>query len=111
MSTSLDLNGKWKKELIELVNTLTTENAILKGLQAYMETSNARLTKLEREQNKHLQYNRRNCIEISGIPSTIDQGNLEEEVIKIYDEAGVKVHNRKLSNFDIQGCHRIGKKE
>ena len=52
MSTSLDLNGKWKNELIELVNTLTTENAILKGLQAYMETSNARLTKLEREQKK-----------------------------------------------------------
>ena len=36
--------------------------------------------------------------------------NLEAEVIRIYNEAAVTVHDKQLGNMDIQACHRIGKK-
>ena len=48
---------------------------------------------------------------ISGIPADIEQRNLEDEVIKIYDEIDAKVHRKSLDHFDMEACHRIGKKD
>ena len=56
------------------------------------------------------QYGRRECIEITGIPTDIAQEDLEEQVIKIYNEAKVEVHGRELNRFDISAYHRLGKK-
>ena len=50
------------------MKSLAAENDMYKELQLYMETSNKRLEKLEREQNKHIQYSRRETVEISEIP-------------------------------------------
>ena len=110
MSVDANLNSLNKKELIELVKNLKTENLILKGMQEYMKQSNDRLENLEREQNRHIQYQRRNTIEITGIPNTVKQEELEQEVCKIFDAAGVKVNGHKLDPYDIQACHRTGKK-
>ena len=68
-----------------------------------MEAMNDRLVKLEHEQNKSLQYSRRDSIEISGIPSNIRQKDLEGKVIKIFAEGRLKAR-------DIQACHGVGKK-
>ena len=106
----MSLNNLSKKELIEKVNQLQMENSVLKELQAFMKLSNERLEKLEREQNWHFQYQRRNSIEITGIPESVDQKDLEDEVVNIFKVAGVKVNGRELDNFQMQACHRIGKK-
>ena len=75
-----------------------------------MNQSNERLEKLEREQNRHIQYQRRNTIEITGIPSTVKQDDLEEQVVKIFNAANVTVNEHGLDPYQIQACHRIGKK-
>ena len=105
-----NLNSLTKKELIELINGLRTENSVLKELQTYMNQSNERLEKLEREQNRHIQYQMRDTIEISGIPTSVKQNDLEGEVLKIFETAGVEVNGYKLDYYHIQACHRIGKK-
>ena len=105
-----NLTNKSKKDLIELVKKLAEENAVLKDVQKFMETSNKRIEKLEREQNQTLQYMRRDSIEISGIPDSVSQKDLKAEVVKIYETAGVTVHGKKLAPKHIQACHRIGQK-
>ena len=105
-----NLNSLTKKELIELINGLKTENSVLKELQIYINQSNEKLEKLEREQNRHIQYQMRDTIEISGIPTSVKQNDLEGEVLKIFETAGVEVNGYKLDYYQIQACHRIGKK-
>ena len=104
-----NLNSLTKKELIELINGLRTENSVLKELQIYMNQSNERLEKLEREQNRHIQYQMRDTIEISGIPISVKQNVLEGEVLKIFETAGVEVNGYILDYYQIQACHRIRK--
>ena len=58
----------------------------------------------------HEQYGRRESVEISGIP-VVENQNLEDEVIKVYNEAKVNVFGRQLKKEDISACHRIGKKQ
>ena len=99
-----------KPKLIEMINNLKTENNILKQMHDLMKQTNDRVEKLEREQNRNFQYQRRNTIEITGIPSTVRQADLEKEVVKIYEAAGVTVSGNQLDSSQIQGCHRIGKK-
>ena len=50
------------------------------------------------------QYGRHNNLEISGIPDSFDQTDLEDKVVEIFDKIGVD-----LSNDEIEACHRIGK--
>lgn len=114
MSYSEDLGNladKTKEQLIQVINGLVTENTELKEINSFMEQTNKRLEQLERNQNKHIQYIRRDTIEIVGIPKTISQEQLENEVIRIYGAAGVKVHGVSPSHSDIQACHRLGKKQ
>ena len=50
------------------------------------------------------QYDRRNNIEVSGIPDSVGDNNLEEKVISVFANVGIDV---KFNN--IEACHRIGK--
>ena len=47
---------------------------------------------LERKCVANEQYSRRECLEISGIPDSIPNNNLEETVLKIFSETGVTVN-------------------
>ena len=98
-----------KPKLVELIATLQLENSTLNMVNT-MDSMNQRLIDIERKQNLSAQYGRRNCIELTGIPSSVPDQNLENEVIKIYNQAGFKVHGQGLSKQDIEACHRIGKK-
>ena len=69
-----------------------------------------RVTELERSHYLYKQYGRRESVEITGIPTEVDDKNLEEEVIKIYNEANVDVDGSGLTKKDISACHRIGKR-
>ena len=57
------------------------------------------------------QYNRRESFEIAGIPENVADDKLEEEVIQICNEAGVKVHGNELSKTDICAVHRLKDKK
>ena len=58
---------------------------------------------LESEHNSLEQYERRNNIEITGIPDSVPDQNLEEKVVDILNEITVNV-----SAKDIEPCHRVG---
>ena len=60
---------------------------------------------LERKCAANEQYSRRECLEISGIPDSIPNNNLEETVLKIFNETGVTVNSR-----DVEACHRLNQK-
>ena len=105
-----NLNSLSKANLIKMIEDLKIENTVLKEMHEVMLATNRRLEKLEREQNLNFQYQRRDTIEISGIPPTVKQEDLEGEIVKIYEAAGVEVDGKKLKVSKIQACHRIGKK-
>ena len=50
------------------------------------------------------QYGRRNNIEITGIPDTVLDNELENKVIGIFDAIGVEANSA-----DFEDCHRVGK--
>ena len=60
---------------------------------------------LERKCAANEQYPRRECLEISGIPDSSLNNNLEETVLKIFNETGVTVNSR-----DVEVCHRLNQK-
>ena len=59
-----------------------------------------KVTLLERRCWSNEQYSRRECLEISGIPESTDQSNLEEKVVKLFKKIDVTV---KSNNFE--ACH------
>lgn len=105
------LNNMEKNQLIDLVLELQREKKLLQDERESIENLNKRVVELERSQFLYEQYGRRESIEITGIPDTIGQDQLEEEVIKIYAEANIECFGRRqLRKTDISACHRIGKK-
>ena len=50
------------------------------------------------------QYGRRNNIEITGIPDTVQDNELENKVIGIFDAIGVEANSADFEDF-----HRVGK--
>ena len=59
----------------------------------------------ERKRAANEQYSRRECQEISGIPDSIPNINLEEIVLKIFNETDVTVNSR-----DVEACHCLNQK-
>ena len=104
------LNNMNKDELVEIIVQMQKEKNDLLQQQIVINNMNVRVVALERSQYLYEQYGRRESIEISGIPETVQSFHLEDEVIKIYNEANVKVHDNLLTKMDIAACHRIGKR-
>ena len=50
------------------------------------------------------QYGRRNNIEVSGIPDSVEDNCLEEKNISLFTSIGIDV-----KSSDIEACHKIGK--
>ena len=94
-----------KDEIIDLkeviVQNLHNECNRLNNVVSKM---SLKIVDLESKCNSLEQYGRRNNLEISGIPDSVDQTDLEDKVVEIFDKIGVD-----LSNDEIEACHRIGK--
>ena len=92
---------------LELLNRrfekLESELTISKKVGDLLQT---KIKALERRCVMAEQYSRRECLEISGIPVSISNDDLEEKVRDIFNliEAPVSAEN-------IEACHRIGPKE
>ena len=65
----------------------------------------AKIVKLEKEQNCLAQYGRKNNTVISGIPDSIDN-NLENTVTSMMSNIYVNIEEN-----DIESCHRFGKSD
>ena len=60
---------------------------------------------LERRCWANVQYSRWDCLETTGIPSSVNDNDLEEVVCKATTKAGVDI-----TADDIEECHRVGNK-
>ena len=58
--------------------------------------------RIRESQVKNEQYNRRNNVEISGIPHEILDNNLEDKVIEICKDAGIEI-----GHMNIEGCYQL----
>ena len=107
-----------KDQLVKIIVELQKEKEMLvsqKGsfdeLKDSFNKITNRVTEMERSHLLYLQYGRRESVEISGIPTAVTQDELENKVIKVYNEAGVSVFGRQVVSSDISACHPVGKKQ
>ena len=75
-----------------------------KNLRQKCNKLEAKIVKLETEQNSLAQYGRRNNIVISGIHDSIDDNNLDNTVISMMSDINVNIEEN-----DIEACHRFDK--
>ena len=84
-----------------VIKNLQVENQKLRNKINQLEN---KVISLEANTNSLEQYGRRNNLEISGIPDSISNNELEDKVIEILSTVDVNV-----SKSDIEACHRMGK--
>ena len=101
-----DFKLKLEQMELNIINKLTEENQKLTKKVNELESVNSnlvmRLVKLESDHWETNQYNRRNNIEIAGIPDSVEIEDLESKVCEILDK--IDVH---IEDYDIQACHRL----
>ena len=78
---------------------LQSNIAIVKNVNNKLEE---KIVYLEKNQAKGEQYSCRNNVEISGIPNSIPDKDLENTVISICKDSGVEIDPK-----DVEGCHRL----
>ena len=88
--------------MLKLQNDLQELRSEVKELKE-SHTQSSDNTELEKHIHDLDQYQRRNNIEISGIPKVFED-NLEEKVIEVWNSLGF---NEELKTSDIQACHRL----
>ena len=86
-------------KLMESNEKLSSQFIVVKKFNTLLEK---RVIELDKCQAKAEQYSRRNNVEISGIPHEILDNNLEDKVIDICKDVGIKI-----GHVDIEGCHRL----
>ena len=96
-----------KDEVINLkdiiIKNLQDENKRLKTKANALEN---KIIDLEIQNNNVDQYSCRNDVEISGIPQSVSDNQLEEKVVDI-----LKAIDVNITTNEIEACHRLGKKK
>ena len=90
-SELLDLKNKFSKLESDLEISRNVNNKLVD-----------QVTTLERKCWENEQYSRRECIEISGIPQSIKQLDLEKTVLHVFDKIDAPVDPQT-----IEACHRL----
>ena len=92
-----------KEDLTNYVNHLRDK---VDELQSYQLIAK-RVEMLERSHILSLQYNRRESLEIYGIPENICDKDLESKALNILTEIGVT----KIQHWQVHACHRLKNKK
>ena len=109
---NVNIGEKLDNALVEIVaiqksvEELKVQNIQLESSLAVTKAVNDqlvnRVVELERQVNANCQYSRRECLEISGIPNSIKQDDLESKVCEILSTIDVTV-----TPSEIEACHRL----
>ena len=89
----------------ELCNFISILRAKVEELESYQLVSK-RVQLLERNIVSHMQYNRRESVEIHGFPEAITEDKLEEKSRDLLEEIGCG----KVKSSQIHACHRLKNK-
>ena len=102
LQTAKECNAKILEEvraLNEKFTTLESQLLITKNVNSLLQE---RVIDLERQCWANAQYSRRECLEVSGIPNTIKQDELENKILTIFKKVGCDIKNE-----NIEACHRV----
>ena len=80
---------------------LEAENSVVKQANSLL---SKRLVDMEKQCWTNAQYSKRECIEVVGIPDSVQNNELEEKVLNIF-----KKISSEVSPHDIEACHRLKK--
>ena len=86
-----DMNSNYKKLEADVSIVKTVNNLLMK-----------KSVDIERQCWANAQYSRRECLETTGIPTSIFQQSLEEKVCQIFEAIGVSVDKN-----DIDDCYQL----
>ena len=96
-SDDVNLKSNNKDQLISYINILRGQ---VKELQSYQIVAQ-RVQLLERSHLKFLQYNRRESVEIHGIPRSVEDNGMENYCAGVLEEIGCGT----ITDKDIHACH------
>ena len=92
----------WTAEIKEInnhLNKLEADVAVTKNVNSRLVEQ---LVETERQCWANVQYSRRECLEVVGIPTSVKDDALEDKMLNVFWEYGVEIGQR-----DIQACHRM----
>ena len=96
-NTLLSRFDELSKELLNvkdvIIKNLQAENERLRDKVSNLES---KVVSLEVNQNMLGQYGRRNNIEVSGIPDTVGDNDLEEKVISVFANVGIDIKSNDM---------------
>ena len=101
---TLLINESIKSIQDTIITNLVNSN---KMLQEKVEVLEDKVVSLEAELHANNQYTRQNNLLISGIPEEVEHENLEKIAINIINKCNSEL---VVAETDVQGCHRISKK-
>ena len=106
---ALDYQGKFNSALQPLKDDVSEMKSKFNVLESELQVSKNvtdHLTKyiktLERKYHENEQYSRRECLEISGIPTSIEDSALEDTVLKLFRKVNVLI-----DPSNVEDCHRL----
>ena len=88
-------------ELLDLKNKFTKFESDMEISRNVNNKLIDQVTRLERKYRENEQYSRRECIEISGIPQSVEQLDLEKIVLHVFDKIDAPIDSQ-----NIEACHR-----
>ena len=102
-----------QQQFNESINRLTNEIKLLKENYKKLESDIAisktvssllteQMNYVERQCWSNAQYSRRECLEVVGIPSSVNTRDLEDKACTVFNRVGVAV-----KPDDIEACHRL----
>ena len=103
-SKETEKNGLILEEICKLndkFSQLESENVVIKKANSLLAN---RLVDMERQCWANAQYSRRECIEVVGIPNSINNNELEDKVLTVFQKIGCE-----LSPRNFEACHRLRK--
>ena len=101
-STQRDIKDlKWKSSVVDM-----RRETDLDGIFEQIESISRRVLEAEKEIISTNQYIRRNNLVLNGIPDTVSHDDLQSTCADIVNRLGYYV-----SDYEIEGCHRLPKKK
>ena len=82
------------------IDKVTSELAVTKNVNDLLLK---RIKDLEVRISESEQYSRRECLEITGIPESADDGHLETKVLELFEDLSVNIDER-----NVEACHKVG---
>ena len=96
----------------EIIDQLRKYNENFEKLQSELTVAkqvnfvlSKRLASMKRHCWANVQYSRRECLELVGVPRSVSDGDLEEKDLKIFEKVGCLAEGNNIENY-----HRISKK-